>query len=255
MYRLLCKNELTFAIILIVLYVVGSSLMQQVSASLGIDYLAETVFVVALAAVLAVFVLRRGLARHVGLCPPALPAARMLFYLPLWLIAGGCLVFGAGTVLSPRSVLLHTVMMMAVGFLEELIFRGFLFRGIAAKGSRTRAVVIASLTFGIGHIVNLFNGYALLDSLTQIVFAVSVGFLLTMLFVRTGSLWACIVFHILNNVLTVFETGEVLEHLTGSSTAASLTALGVRLCLTLGYLLYVCKALPPRELTDGEIPV
>ncbi len=69
------------------------------------------------------------------------------------------------------------MMMIFVGFLEEIIFRGFLFRGIA-KDNLKEAVIISSVTFGIGHIVNLLNGYDILKNSIQIVFAVAVGFML-----------------------------------------------------------------------------
>ena len=40
------------------------------------------------------------------------------------------------------------------------------------------AIVISSVTFGIGHIINLFNGSGmeLVNNLCQIVFAIAVGF-------------------------------------------------------------------------------
>ena len=44
MKKLFDKSEVTFAIVLIVVYVVGSSLMQRVSAMIGIQFLAEAVF-------------------------------------------------------------------------------------------------------------------------------------------------------------------------------------------------------------------
>ena len=47
--------------------------------------------------------------------------------------------------------------MLCVGFLEEVIFRGLLFTAIARNNIKS-AVIISSVTFGIGHIINLFNG-------------------------------------------------------------------------------------------------
>ena len=44
MKKLFEKNEVTFAVILIVVYVVGSSIMQGISENLGKLYLAEMVF-------------------------------------------------------------------------------------------------------------------------------------------------------------------------------------------------------------------
>lgn len=67
--------------------------------------------------------------------------------------------------------------MLCVGFLEETIFRGLPFTAIA-KDNIKSAVIISSVTFGIGHIINLFNGSGmdLVNNLCRIVFAVAVGF-------------------------------------------------------------------------------
>jgi membrane protease YdiL (CAAX protease family) len=78
--------------------------------------------------------------------------------------------------------------MMLVGFLEELIFRGFLFTALR-KDSLKVAVIVSSVTFGMGHIVNLLNGAPLGETLLQIVYATAAGFLFTAIFLRGGSLW------------------------------------------------------------------
>ena len=64
------------------------------------------------------------------------------------------------------------------------------------------AIVVSSVTFGIGHIVNLLNGQDRLETLLQIVFAVAVGFALVALFYKGKSLIPCIVFHGVNNALS-----------------------------------------------------
>ena len=62
--------------------------------------------------------------------------------------------------------------MLCVGFSEEAISTAI------AKDNIKSAVIISSVTFGIGHIINLFNGSGmdLVNNLCRIVFAVAVGF-------------------------------------------------------------------------------
>ena len=55
MKKLYEKSELTFAIVLIVIYVVGSSLLQKVSAAIGIRFAAETAFNLILSVIIIVF--------------------------------------------------------------------------------------------------------------------------------------------------------------------------------------------------------
>lgn len=93
--------------------------------------------------------------------------------------------------------------MLCVGFIEEVIFRGFLFKAIA-KDNLKSAIIISSVTFGVGHLVNLFNrsGMDLVSNLCQICFAIAVGFLLVTIFYRGGSLLPCIITHSAINTLS-----------------------------------------------------
>jgi hypothetical protein len=245
MMKLFQKNEVTFAVLLIVIYVVGSSIAQRVSDMIGIEFLAETLFTAAMAAGLWVFIRKNGLSAYLGLKRPEVSAKRMLFYIPLVLTGGAAAFFGMGMEYSLTACVLHTVTMLFVGFLEEVIFRGFLFRGIAGK-NLTRAVVISSLTFGIGHFVNLLNGSDLFENAVQVIYAVAVGFLLVFLFLRTSSLLPCIAFHAFNNIMTAFSTGDLLINRLGEQTG-TLVLLGIQLAVAAGYLLYVTR-LPKREL-------
>ena len=93
--------------------------------------------------------------------------------------------------------------MLNVGIIEEIIFRGFLFR-MMEKDNIKLAVVVSSLTFGIGHIVNLFNGAELLPTLLQICYASAVGFLFVIIFIKSKSIIPCIVAHSANNALSIF---------------------------------------------------
>ena len=82
--------------------------------------------------------------------------------------------------------------MINVGFIEEILFRGFLFEAIE-KESVKKAIIISTLTFGIGHIVNLFNGQDTLNTIIQIIYALSLGYLFVMIFYKSNSLVPCII--------------------------------------------------------------
>ena len=129
------------------------------------------------------------------------------------------------------------------GFLEEVIFRGLLFRAME-KDNVKSAIIVSALTFGIGHIVNLLNGSGreLLSSLVQIIFAVLVGFVLVLIFYHGKSLTACILFHSANNALKVFAGGGSLSPQTEMimNLVISVVVLG-------GYLFYLVKVFPIEE--------
>lgn len=129
--------------------------------------------------------------------------------------------------------------MLCVGFLEEVIFRGLLFKAIA-KDNIKSAVIISSVTFGIGHIINLFNGSGmdLVNNLCQIVFAVAVGFLLVTIFYRGGSLFPCIIVHSTINTLGTFANDS------GLTAELRLLQLAVLIVITVAYTLILTRTLP-----------
>ena len=205
MKKLYEKSELTFALVWIAVYCVLQSLANPLNKLIGIGYSASAVFCVLQAIVLFAFIRKNDLLRRYGLCKSSVPARRFLYYLPLVILASGNLWNGAALNYTPAETVCRIVCMLCVGFLEELIFRGLLFAAIA-KDNIKSAVVISSVTFGAGHIINLFNGGGmdLAGNLCQIVFAVSVGFLLVTIFYRGGSLLPCIVVHSAINTLGTF---------------------------------------------------
>ena len=136
--------------------------------------------------------------RKYGLTLPKYKLARAGFFVPLIIVACSGLIFGIKLNYGPLETVLFVISMCCVGFLEEILFRGFLFVGMAQKNVNS-AVIVAYLTFGIGHIIYLLNGQDLVKTIFQIVFAIAVGFTLVTLFYKGKSLIPCIVFHGINN--------------------------------------------------------
>ena len=77
------------------------------------------------------------------------------------------------------------------------------------------AIIVSSLTFGIGHIINLVNGSGvdLLSNLLQVVYATAAGFMFVMIYVKSKSLMVCIISHGLFNAFSAFssKTGDGAE--------------------------------------------
>ena len=203
MTRLYRKNELTFALVWIALYVVLQSVADSLSADLGTQKIVTAPLCILMTAVLAVWIVKNGLKEKYGLAKPQGSGKGYLYFLPLAVIASTSLWSGCQMNMSAVESALRVVSMLCVGFIEEIIFRGFLFKAISAVNLK-RAVVISSVTFGLGHIVNLLNGAPLFSTLMQIVYAVALGFLFTIIFLKSGSLIPCIVTHSLINSLSTF---------------------------------------------------
>ena len=242
MKKLYEKNELTFAIVWIAVYCVLQSLANPLNEMIGIEYSASAVFCVLQAVVLLSFILKNKLRERYGLCRSAVPAWRFLFYLPLIALASGNLWNGFAVNCSPAATVCRIVCMLCVGFLEEAIFRGLLFVAIAKNNIRS-AVIISSVTFGVGHIINMFNGSGmdLVNNLCQIVFAVAVGFLLVTIFYRGGSLIPCILVHSAINTLGTFAND------TNLTTKMHLLHLAVLIVITVAYTLILTRTLPKKQ--------
>lgn len=238
------KSEIWFAVAWIIGYVVLASIGDNVSAELGIDKIVTLPILIAMSAILYCFVRKNGLTEKYGLCRPQLPAAKMLYYIPLLLLLTANLWYGVASNMSPLETVLYILAMFCVGFLEELIFRGLLFQAMAKDGVKT-AIIVSSVTFGIGHIVNLINGSGaeLLPNLLQVIYAVAVGFAFVMIYCRTKSLMPCIVTHSVFNGLSAFANEAVM-------TPGRQIISGVLLAVIAGgYALYL--ALAAKE-EDGE---
>ena len=214
MKKLYAKSEIWFAVAWIIAYVVLASAGDNISADLGIDKIVTLPILIALSAILYFFVKKNGLTEKYGLCKSKLPAAKMLYYIPLLVLLTANLWYGVAMNQSPLETVLYVLSMFCVGFLEEMIFRGLLFQAMAKNGVRA-AIIVSSVTFGIGHIVNLFNGSGaeLLPNLLQVMYAVAVGFAFVMIFCRTKSLVPCIITHGVFNGLSAFanEAAETMQ--------------------------------------------
>lgn len=205
------KSQIVFSVAWIIAYVVLASAGDHISEALGISKIMTLPILIAMSAILYFFVRKNGLAEKYGLCKPRISAAKMLYYIPLLVLLTANLWYGVTMNFSPLETVLYILAMFCVGFLEEMIFRGLLFQAMAEDGVKT-AIIVSSVTFGIGHIVNLINGSGaeLLPNLLQVMYAVAVGFAFVMIYCKTKSLVICIIIHSVFNGLSAFANEAVM---------------------------------------------
>lgn len=211
MKKLYDKSKLTFSIIWIVVYCVLMSVGDGLSAEAGTEKAVTLPIALALSVLLFAFIKRNNLTKEYGLCKSEVSAKKMLFYIPLALMMIANLWQGISLQVSVTETVLYILTMFGVGFLEEVIFRGLLFKAMAENGIKS-AVIVSSITFGMGHIINLFNGSGaeLLPNILQVIYAAAAGFMFVMIFYKSGSLIPCIVAHGLFNALSVFSDESAL---------------------------------------------
>ena len=227
-------------------YCVLQSLANPLNKLIGVEYAVSAAFCVLQTVVLFAFIRKNNVQKRYGFCKSPVPACRFLYYVPLVILASGNLWNGVAVNYSAAETVCRIVCMLCVGFLEEVIFRGLLFKAIA-KDNIKSAIVISSVTFGIGHIINLFNGSGmeLVGNLCQIVFAVAVGFLLVTIFYRGGSLLPCIFVHSVLNTLGTFANDANL------TTETYLRHLAVLIVIAVAYTLILTRTLPKSQWKEG----
>lgn len=102
----------------------------------------------------------------------------------------------------------------SAGIIEEVLFRGYLFKILEDKWNVTMAIIINSGVFGALHLLT-GNDQQLLDICLTLVAGVLAGTMFSLIVYRTGSVWNAVVVHIIwnffinsNMVQFVLENGE-----------------------------------------------
>jgi len=193
------KHETAISILLIVIYILTNSFCMQ---NFGETDYRSVIVNVTLSLAVILFIVKNKLGEYYGLTK--LPKFKeFLYFIPLLILMSVNLWSGVHINNTPSEIAFYILFMVCVGFLEEIIFRGFLFK-MMAKDNVNTAILVSSLTFGIGHIINLFNGAELISTLIQVCYAIAGGYLFVVIFQKGKSLWPCIIAHASINSLSIF---------------------------------------------------
>lgn len=239
------KNELYFSLAWIGIYVLLFSLADNASTALGISKVVTAPVCLLLAWLLLRFIEQNGLWEKYGFVKPA-SGAEYLLYLPLIALSTLNLWQGLSFHTPLPEALLFVLTMLCVALIEEILFRGFLLQAMV-KLNLKRAVLVVSLTFGLGHIVNLLNGAPMADTLLQLAYATAIGFLYVVLVLKGKSLWPPILSHAFINASSLFARVHQSENHWLTALLASLLALGYAF-----YILYKAGGLSDKHPVAGQ---
>ena len=197
------KSEIWFAVMWIIIYVVGVSVTDSISDIIGIPHLITVFFSIAIFAVLLMFMKKNGFMEKYGLCRFSGSYKEFLFFIPLIAICTVNFWNGVEIEGTLGGCVIKAIALGVAGIVEELIFRGLLFVCMSKTNVKS-AVIVSSLTFGIGHIVNLLNGAPVFDTVCQIIYACAIGFCFTVVFYVGRSLIPCALAHFAVNASSGF---------------------------------------------------
>jgi membrane protease YdiL (CAAX protease family) len=198
------RKAVLHSLIWLALYLILNTITDNIAGAMGIDFNVVTAIPNLVLAIICFYYLKTtGIAKDIGLLTkPTEKNTVMLYYLPLLLLPFLNLIYGINTSLSAISIALMLAMYISVGFMEEIIFRGLMFRALVKKRNRYVVVAFISLTFAIGHIVSMVAiAQSSTDTLLQIVNSFVVGFMFMTVILASGNLTICIIAHILYNFI------------------------------------------------------
>lgn len=202
MNKLYKKNQLWFALLWIILY---TAVTIPIRGELGDESVVMLVALALIAVGIFVFVKYNHLEEKYGFGKWKGKAKDYWFFIPLFILTTGNLWGGFKIHYNGISQVFAVVSMLLIGFVEEVIFRGFLFRAILKRRSAPVAIGISAVTFGIGHIFNFFAGQTDIETVMQIFFAVAMGFIFTFVFYKSCCIWICVAVHGLIDVFSKFS--------------------------------------------------
>lgn len=248
MKKLYEKSELDFALACIAGYCVLQSLANPLNRMIGVQYSASAILCALQAVFLWRFIGQNGLFQRYGLCKPSVPGKRFLYYLPLLVLMTRNFWNGAAVNLPLSGLVCCIVCMLCVGFVEEALFRGLLFKALEKDGVN-KAIVISSVTFGLGHLLNLVNGSGagVVENLFQVTGAIIIGFLFVILFDRGGSLYPCVITHAVVNITSAFANEE------GLTVERRMLFQLAWIAIAAGYIFVLNKTLPQKTRTKGTV--
>ena len=136
-------------------------------------------------------------------------ARAALWFVPCALVVLSVLI-ATGVATPPATIPPLLWLAVAVGFNEEIWYRGLSVTALRVLGTR-KALVGGAIVFGVLHLVNLLNpGVTMEYALLQLLFAALFGFVAAEIFVVTRSLWPVIVWHAAYD-FTAYIGGDALD--------------------------------------------
>lgn len=200
------KHETLFVIGLIILYIVLNSICLNTFGDIAFE---TAIINFIFSGLILGFIYKNNLKEKYGLVKIK-KAKEFLYFIPLLAIVSVNLWNGINIQNTTQEIIAHILTMIGVGFLEEIIFRGFLFK-MMEKDNLKIAIIVNSITFGMGHIINLFNGADVIPTLMQICYATAAGYMFVMIFHKGKSLLPCIIAHCVINSLSIFNIDSNLH--------------------------------------------
>lgn len=154
----------------------------------------------------------------------------ILYFLPLAVLE--IIGFAVGFNFNIKYLFAAIFCTAAVGFAEEIYFRGIIFKILETKGTK-KAIIISSVIFGVMHAANIVGGADIFYTCLQIVFAFVLGIVFAEIFYFTKSLIPVIILHFLHDCFGFIENTP--------TTQTAFILGGIQILILVIYAIYMWK--------------
>lgn len=114
---------------------------------------------------------------------------------------------GGPASLSPTTWFGVIGLVLLVAFVEETLFRS-IFLAILSPRVKAQAIIISTLAFTLAHSINVLTGQDLDTTVRQLAFAVAFGLAASSIYLRTGSIWPTLLFHLAFNYIQLTNKNQ-----------------------------------------------
>jgi membrane protease YdiL (CAAX protease family) len=144
---------------------------------------------------------------EIGFCKMDTRVKNVLFFIPLLIIEILPFFTGLNDKNNIPRILLLIVFTIIVGINEELYWRGIILK--LFTNNIVKAIIISSVLFGIGHIVNALAIENYLYIILQIIFAFIIGLIFAEIVIITKSIIPAIIFHTIHDFVANITNDSV----------------------------------------------
>ncbi|MXO59234.1 CPBP family intramembrane metalloprotease [Altererythrobacter salegens] len=156
-----------------------------------------------------------------------------------------------------RAALFILLNTMLVGFSEEVMFRGVLFRALLENVRVWTAIVVTTVLFGGIHVLNGVNTGEWGMASLQAVAAGMSGLIFIAIVIRTGSIWPAIIYHgVWDCMLFLIKVGSEANGMETDPELAQQMMSGPTMFLPMLLALpnFVCALILLRKVRDADFP-
>lgn len=151
------------------------------------------------------------------------------------------------------SLFLYT---FAIGFFEEVFYRGIILKELTNNYNDTRkhiiiSIVISAIVFGCAHITNLFAGQDLLTTISQVIQTFGIGIMLGSIYYITDNIWSVIFLHGFYDFVAMLSDVNLIKDCTYASNvpvSVTIQSLVVSIILSIIYILWSAKILKKSQM-------